>query len=82
MAKRERLQKTNAMRELERGGIAFEALEYAVEDDNVASGYGVHVAELLGEDPDSAFKTCLAALYSASCCLPHARTPFLFIASL
>ena len=76
MAKRERLQKTNAMRELERGGIAFEPLEYAVEDDGVASGYGVHVAELLGEDPDSAFKTLVTVTPSGGhvvCCIPVAQ---------
>ena len=50
MARRDRLQKTNAMRELERAGIPFAVMEYAADDGSPSSGYGVHVAELLGEE--------------------------------
>lgn len=56
MARREKLNKTNAMRELERGGVAYEAQAYE-DDGSLATGYGLHVAEALGEDPDTAFKT-------------------------
>ena len=55
MAHKEKLAKTNAMRELERGGVAYEAQTYE-DDGSLATGYGLHVAEALGEDPDTAFK--------------------------
>lgn len=76
MARRDRTQKTNAMRELERAGIAFTALEYAADDESPASGYGVHVAELLGEDPASSFKTLVTVTPSGGhvvCCIPAAE---------
>ena len=40
MARKEKLAKTNAMRELERGGIAYEAQTYE-DDGSNATGYGV-----------------------------------------
>lgn len=66
------------MRELERAGIPFEALEYVDEGDDAspASGYGVHVAELLGQDPASAFKTLVTTTPSGGhvvCCIPVAE---------
>lgn len=73
MAKRERLQKTNAVRELERADVAFELREYAVEEGTPESGYGVHVAELLGEDPASSFKTLVTVTPTGGhvvCCIP------------
>lgn len=54
MARDGRLAKTNAMRALERGDVAYEAQAYE-DDGSSACGYGVHVAEMLGEDPDAAF---------------------------
>ena len=74
MAKAPRIAKTNAMRELERGGVAFEAQTYA-DDGSNASGYGLHVAEALGEDPDTAFKTLVTVSASGApvvCCIPVA----------
>ena len=74
MAKPVRIAKTNAMRELERGGVAFEAQTYA-DDGSNASGYGLHVAEALGEDPDTAFKTLVTVAPSGGhvvCCIPVA----------
>ncbi len=70
MPKRPKLQKTNAMRELDSAGIAYEALEYdpgAVGDD-----YGLGVSRLLGEDPDTAFKTlvCTGPDGPVVCCIP------------
>ena len=62
------------MRELERGGVAFEAQTYA-DDGSNASGYGLHVAEALGEDPDTAFKTLVTVSASGApvvCCIPVA----------
>lgn len=73
MARRDRTQKTNAMRELERAGIAFSALEYEAEDGTPESGYGVHVAELLGQDPASSFKTLVTVTPGGGhvvCCIP------------
>ena len=74
MARKERLAKTNAMRELERGGVAYLAQTYA-DDGSIASGYGLHVAEELGEDPDTAFKTLVCVATSGAhvvCCIPVA----------
>lgn len=73
MAKTTRTQKTNAMRELERAGIAFTVLEYEAEDGTPESGYGVHVAELLGQDPASSFKTLVTVTPVGGhvvCCIP------------
>ncbi len=76
MARRERSTKTgktNAMRELERAGVTFTALEYEVEDGVPESGYGVHVAQLLGQDPASSFKTLVTVTPSGGhvvCCIP------------
>ena len=67
--------KTNAMRELERAGIAYEARVYETDDSSPASGYGVHVAELLGEDPAASFKTLVCDAASGGhvvCCIPVA----------
>jgi Cys-tRNA(Pro)/Cys-tRNA(Cys) deacylase len=66
--------KTNAMRELERGGVAYVAQSYE-DDGSLASGYGVHVAEALGEDPDEAFKTLVTSAPGGGhvvCCIPVA----------
>ena len=73
MAKKEKLQKSNAMRELDRAGIAYKA-EEVVEDD-ISRGVGVRIAEQLGEDPDSAFKTLVCVAPSGDhvvCCIPVA----------
>lgn len=45
---------TNAMRRLTAAGIPFEAKEYPVDENDLS---GVHIAETLGIDPDSMFKT-------------------------
>jgi len=74
VAKAAKLAKTNAMRELERGGIAFEAETYE-DDGSLATGYGLHVAEELGEDPDTAFKTLVTVGPHGThvvCCIPVA----------
>lgn len=46
-------EKTNAMRLLESAGVAFELLQYEVDEDVSAT----HAAEKLGLDPDQIFKT-------------------------
>lgn len=46
------MNKTNVMRILERENVVYEAFEY---DDTITDG--LSVAKVLGEDPDSVFKT-------------------------
>jgi Cys-tRNA(Pro)/Cys-tRNA(Cys) deacylase len=55
-AKAEEAVKTNAMRELDRAGVAYRALTYQI-DDEVSVGIGTRVAEATGADPDSSLKT-------------------------
>ena len=73
MAKKDKVQKSNAMRELDRAGIAYVAHE--VEEEDVSRGVGVRIAEQLGEDPDAAFKTLVCVSPSGDhvvCCIPVA----------
>lgn len=73
MGKREKLQKTNAMRELERAGIAFEVRTYEVDENDLS---GVHVAEQLGEDAGQGFKTLVTVSPQGGhvvCCIPVAE---------
>lgn len=46
--------KTNALRLLETAGIETEVFEYEVDESDLS---GVHIAEVLGADPDTVFKT-------------------------
>ncbi|MBE6597829.1 MAG: Cys-tRNA(Pro) deacylase [Ruminococcaceae bacterium] len=46
--------KTNALRLLEVAGITTEVTEYTVDESDLS---GVHVAEVIGADPDTVFKT-------------------------
>lgn len=74
MAKK-RLPKTNAMRELERSGVAFEVSIYDPDDERLSGDYGVGVASLLGQDPDATFKTLVThdvADEIVVCCVPVA----------
>ena len=75
MAKREKVQKTNAMRELDHAGIAYEVREF--EEPDVSRGVGIRIAEQLGEDPDSSLKTLVCVAPSGEhvvCCIPVAWT--------
>ena len=76
MTKREkpqRIQKTNAMRELEAAGISFDIHQYDA-DDSIPSGeLGVRIAESLGEDVDASFKTLVCESADGGyvvCCVP------------
>ncbi len=74
MAKKEKTQKTNAMRELERAGIAYTAQEF--DESDISRGVGVRIAEQLGEDPDASFKTLVCVSPSGDhvvCCIPVAQ---------
>ncbi len=56
MAKAPKVQKTNAMRELEREGVPY--ILHTYEDDGEeARGLGESIAAQLGEDPGQGFKT-------------------------
>ena len=73
MAKREKPQKTNAMRELDRAGIAYEVRTYEVDESDLS---GVHVAEQLGEEPGQGFKTLVCEAPGGGhvvCCIPVAE---------
>lgn len=73
MVKMEKVQKTNAMRELDRAGISYEVREF--EETDVSRGVGMRIAEQLGEDPDSSLKTLVCVAPSGDhvvCCIPVA----------
>ena len=68
-----KVQKTNAMRELDAAGIAYEFQSYEVDEDVPSGELGTHIAEMLGEDPDTAFKTLVCVSSSGEhvvCCIP------------
>ncbi len=72
MARKEKIQKTNAMRELESAGIAYVMREYE-DDGDEATGLGVAVANQLGQDPERGFKTLVCVTPSGDhvvCCIP------------
>ncbi len=74
MAKKDKTQKTNAMRELERAGIAYTYQEF--DESDISRGVGVRIAEQLGEDPDASFKTLVCVSPSGDhvvCCIPVAQ---------
>ena len=48
------MNKTNAMRILDKAGIAYQTVEYEVDENDLS---GMHVAEQTGLDPDIMFKT-------------------------
>lgn len=71
MAKREKFQKTNAMRELERAGVSFTYQEF--EEDDLTRGLGLRMALEAGVDPASSFKTLVTVAPSDTyvvCCIP------------
>ena len=73
MGRKESVQKTNAMRELERAHIAFEVITYEVDENDLS---GIHVSEQLGEDPGQGFKTLVTVAPSGDhvvCCIPVAE---------
>lgn len=56
MAKNPKIEKTNAARLLDRAKIAYELIPYTVDEENLAA---THVAEELGEDIATVFKTLI-----------------------
>ena len=76
MAKRDKVQKTNAMRELERGGVAYRVQTYDAQNEDLSTGVGVRISRELGNDPDSSFKTLVTVTPSGGhvvCCVPVAE---------
>ena len=75
MAKKEKVTKTNAMRELERAGVAYGVATYEPEEGAPARDLGVRIAEAIGADPDSQFKTLVTVTDHGDhvvCCIPVA----------
>lgn len=73
MARKDKVQKTNAMRELDRAGISYTAHVYEVDESDLS---GVHVAEQLGEEPGQGFKTLVTVSPAGEhvvCCIPVAE---------
>lgn len=54
MAKKDKLQKTNAARLLDRAGVAYRLVPYPVDEEHLEA---THVAEVLGEDIRQVYKT-------------------------
>ncbi len=75
MARREKFQKTNAMRELEAAGVPFSHETYEVDETDTSSELGLHIAQMLGEDPAASFKTLVCVAPAGGhvvCCIPVA----------
>ena len=73
MARKERVQKTNAMRELERGGVAYEAITFEEPDSTGVSDLGVRIANMLGYAPEQGYKTLVCVTPAGGhvvCCVP------------
>lgn len=73
MARKDKVQKTNAMRELERAGIAYEAIVFDEPDPMGKSDLGVQIAHMLGYDPLQGFKTLVcegSGGLHVVCCIP------------
>lgn len=51
------MNKTNAMRQLDKAGIEYEPIEYEVDENDLS---GMHIAEQTGLDPNLMFKTLVA----------------------
>ena len=75
MAKAPKVQKTNAMRELERKGVPYVLHTYE-DDGEEARGLGEAIVAQLGEDPGRGFKTLVTVSPDGNhvvCCVPVAE---------
>jgi len=73
VAAKAKVQKTNAMRELERAGVPFEVFTYEPEEGEPARDLGLRIAALIGADPASQFKTLVCVNEHQDhvvCCIP------------
>ena len=67
------MEKTNVMRMLDAAKIPYEVKEYEVDENDLS---GIHVAEQLGQDPESVFKTLVLKGEKTGylvCCIPVAE---------
>ena len=72
-AKAEKPEKTKVMRLQDAAGIPYRSKEYEVDESDLS---GVHAAEMLGQDPDSVFKTLVLKGEKTGylvCCIPVAE---------
>lgn len=73
MQKKEKAEKTNAMRMLDAAGISYRVVEYEVDEHDLS---GVHVAQSIGQDVDTVFKTLVLKGERTGylvCCIPVAE---------
>lgn len=73
MAHKEKLRKTNAMRELEHGGVTFTVVTFEEPEVMGTSDLGVQIAHMLGYDPACGFKTLVCVAHDGDhvvCCIP------------
>lgn len=71
--KEHKKEKTNVMRLLDAAGIPYRTMEYEVDENDLS---GVHVAQQLGQDPDTCFKTLVLKGEKTGylvCCIPVAE---------
>ncbi|MCI8958399.1 MAG: Cys-tRNA(Pro) deacylase [Lachnospiraceae bacterium] len=71
--KEHKKEKTNVMRLLEAAGIPYRSMEYEVDEQDLS---GIHVANQLGQDPDTCFKTLVLKGEKTGylvCCIPVAE---------
>ena len=71
--KEHKKEKTNVMRLLDAAGIPYRTMEYEVDENDLS---GIHVAQQLGQDPDTCFKTLVLKGEKTGylvCCIPVAE---------
>lgn len=71
--KERKVEKTNVMRLLDAAGIIYRTQEYEVDEHDLS---GLHVAQQIGQDPDSVFKTLVLKGEKKGClvcCIPVAE---------
>ncbi len=75
MGKREAQVKTNAMRELDQAHISYTVQTVEGEEEDISRGLGLRLAEIMGVDPASQFKTLVCVSPTRDhvvCCIPVA----------
>ena len=71
--KQQKKEKPHVMRLLDAAGISYRVQEYEVDENDLS---GIHVANQIGEDPDSVFKTLVLKGEKRGflvCCIPVAE---------
>lgn len=71
--KAQKTEKTNAMRMLDTAAVPYRVAEYEVDEQDLS---GVHVAQSIGQDPDTVFKTLVLKGERTGyfvCCIPVAE---------